>query len=321
MIINKIKHALRRHNLISKGDKIIVGVSGGPDSVCLLYILNSLKEELNLKLYAAHLDHMLRKNSGKDAAFVRGLAKKLGIPAVIARVDVKTLAGNGSIEEVARNARLKLFSKAAKSFKARKIALGHNFDDQAETVLMRLLRGSGLHGLSAIQPKKIINGKTIIRPLLETRRKDIERFLKSRRIKFCFDESNLDDVYLRNRIRNKLLPLLEKKYNKNIRQVLASLADSSTSDYDYLSKAAARFPEAKKTAFRLKRLISMHPAMRRLLLRNAITRVKGDTRRIGFVHIKELEDLIFNRPSHSIVDLPQGISVRKSLKTVSFYRR
>jgi len=321
VIINKVKHALRQYNLISKGDKIIVGVSGGPDSVCLLYILNSLKEELSFRLYVVHLDHMLRKNSGKEAAFVRSLAKRLGIPAVIARVDIKALAANGSIEEVARNARFKLFSKAAKSFKANKIALGHNLDDQAETVLMRLLRGSGLYGLSAIQPKKLIHGKTIIRPLLEIRRKDIERFLTSRRIKFCLDESNLDDVYLRNRIRNSLLPLLEKNYNKNIRQVLASLSDSSTSDYDYLSKAVAKFPEAEKTVFRLKRLMSMHPAMRRLLLRNAITRVKGDTRRIGFAHIKELEDLIFNRPAKSIVDLPQGISVRKSVKSISFYQR
>lgn len=321
MIIDKVKNTIKQNNLIIKGDRIIVGVSGGPDSTALLYILNSLKEKFGLKLRVAHLDHMLRKNSAQDAEFVKNLAQKLGIPATIARINVKALAGQGSVEEIARNTRLKLFSKVAKSFKAKKIALGHNLDDQAETVLMRLLRGSGLYGLSAMQPKRKINGLTIIRPLLDTRRKDIEKFLKSKKIKSCFDQSNLEDIYLRNRIRNSLLPLLEKHYNQNIRQVLASLAESSAGDYDYLSKAAANLPESGKKALALKRLIKMHPAIRRLLLRNAIARAKGNTRSIGFVHIKELEDLIFNRPPNSIVDLPHGISVRRSSKSIIFYRR
>jgi len=321
LITNIVKNTIKQNSLISKGDRIIVGVSGGPDSVALLYILNSLKGQFALKLRVAHLDHMLRKNSVRDAEFVKDLAQKLEIPATITRVNVKALTGNGSIEEIARYARFRLFSKVAKSFKAKKIALGHNLDDQAETVLMRLLRGSGLYGLSAIQPKRQINGLAVIRPLLDTRRKDIEKFLRSKKIKSCFDETNLDGIYLRNKIRNTLLPLLEKNYNRNIRQVLANLADSSASDYNYLSKAVAKLPESGRKTLALKRLKAMHPAIRRLLLRNAISRAKGNTRSIGFVHIREIEDLIFNRPSNSIVDLPQGISARKSLKSVSFYRR
>ncbi|MCX5712225.1 MAG: tRNA lysidine(34) synthetase TilS [Candidatus Omnitrophica bacterium] len=321
LITDKVKNTIRQNRLISKGDRIIIGVSGGPDSVALLYVLNSLKAELGLKLRVVHLDHTLRKNSQADSEFVKNLAQKLGISAIISRVNVKALAGKGSIEEIARNQRLKLFSKVARFFKADKVALGHNLDDQAETVLMRLLRGSGLYGLSAIQPKRQINGLTIIRPFLDTRRKDIEKFLKSKKIKSCLDESNLEDIYLRNKIRNTLLPLLERKYNKNIRQVLASLAESSASDYDYLSKVVSKLPEFSKKVFALKRLVKMHPGIRRMLLRNAICRIKGNTRSIGFVHIKELEDLIFNRPTNSIVDLPHGISVCKSVKSLSFYRR
>jgi tRNA(Ile)-lysidine synthase len=321
MIIDKVKNTLKKYNLIQRGDKIVVGVSGGPDSVTLLYLLNSLKKELNLSLHIAHLDHRLRKDSYKDAGFVKNLAKKLALPATCGQINVKALARRGSQEEIARNARLGFLFRVAKDIKADKIALGHNLDDQAETVLMRILRGTGLYGLAGILPKRNIAGYQIIRPLIEIKRKDIERFLKQKKIKSRRDISNLQNIYFRNKIRNKLIPLLEKEYNQNIKEILANMAENSGCDYDYLCAVANRNIKFMKTKLKLNKLHRLHPAIQRLIFRGAIARLKGDTRRITFQHIKEIEDLLLNRPVNSIVDLPGGICVIKKKRILSFCRK
>ncbi len=321
MILDKIKNTIKRYNLIAKNDLVLVGVSGGPDSVTLLYILNSLKKELRINLHIAHLDHMLRKDSSKDREFVEELARKLKIPVTTAQINVKNLAKHGSLEEIARNARLGFLFRVAKETKAAKIALGHNQDDQAETILMRILRGTGLYGLSGILPKRNIAGRLIIRPLIETKRKEIEAFLKARRIRPRIDPSNLEDIYLRNKIRNRLMPQLEREYNKNIKEVLANMAENLAGDYDYLNLAAGRIKKRVKGKVNLDKFLKLHPAMQRLIIRGAISGIKGNTRRITFQHAKEIEALILNRPTNSIVDLPGGVSVVKRKKYLLFYRR
>ncbi len=321
MILEKVKNTIKRYRLIDKRDKVVVGVSGGPDSVALLYLLNSLSKELKISLHIAHLDHMLRKESYRDAEFVKKLAEKLNLPITTGEINIKELARKGSLEEIARNARLGFFFKVAKDIKAKKIALGHNLDDQAETVLMRILRGAGLSGLSGILPKRELAGLEIIRPLIEVRRRDIDAFLKRKKIRPCTDASNLEDIYFRNRIRNKLLPLLKRQYNQNIKEILSNMAQSVALDYDYLSRLAHQAMRRIGAKINLKKFLRLHPAMQRMLLRLAISKVKGDTRRINFQHIKELEDLISNRPVNSIVDLPKGVSVVKRKKSLSFYRR
>lgn len=321
-MIKKVRDTIKKYKLISKNDKILIGVSGGPDSVTLLYLLNSLKKELKISLHIAHLDHKLRKDSIKDKDFVEKLAQKLKIPLTAAEINVQALARHGSLEEICRNERLGFFFRVAKEIKADKIALGHNLDDQAETVLMRLLRGSGLYGLSAILPKRGIGGYQLIRPLIGVTRREIEAFLKKKKIIPRRDASNLEEIYFRNKIRNKLFPLLARGYNKNIKAVLANMAEILGSDYDYLNKAAERalgYLGAK--SLNLQKLQRLHPAILRLVLRLSIRRLKGDMRRITFQHIRELEDLILNRPAASIVDLPKGISVVKTKKFLSFYRR
>lgn len=321
MVIKKFRHTIKYYGLIAKNDKIVVGVSGGPDSVTLLYLLNNLKKELNLTLHIAHLDHMLRKDSDADRRFVHNLAIRLKLPITSAQVNVAELVKKGSVEEIARNVRLGFLFSVAKKIKARKIALGHNFDDQAETVLMRILRGAGLCGLSAMLPKREISGYQIIRPLIEIRRKEIETFLKSKKITPRRDVSNAQDIYLRNRIRNSLLPLLEKDYNKSIKEVLVNIADSVGFDYDYLMRAAHHKAGKIGRNISLDKLSKLHPSMRRLILRLAISSLKGDTRKIDFRHIKEIEDLILSRPVNAVVDLPKGISVIKRKKNLSFYHR
>ncbi|MFA5145718.1 MAG: tRNA lysidine(34) synthetase TilS [Candidatus Omnitrophota bacterium] len=321
MILDNLKNTVKRYDLIRKHDKILVGVSGGPDSVALIYLLNSLKSTYKISLHIAHLDHMLRKDSSGDRKFVEGLAARLNIPITSGQVDVKKLSGKGSVEEIARNARLNFLSGTAKKIKANKIALGHNLDDQAETVLMRILRGAGLYGLSGILPKRRIAGVDFIRPLLGVRRQEIEAFLKRKKIKAVIDASNQEDIYFRNRIRNKLLPLLAKEYNKNIKEILSNTAESLAFDYDYLSRQAVSRQRIFSRKVNLKKLSKLHPAMQRLILRMRITALKGDTRRITFQHMRELEDLILNRPVNSIVDLPRGIRVAKEKASLKFYRK
>jgi len=321
MILDKVRDTIKTYSLISRGDMVLVAVSGGPDSVSLLYLLRSLRNSLGFQLQIAHLDHMLRKDSGKDAEFVRSLAEKLGIPVTIGRINVKKTAATGSLEEIARNARLDFLFKVAKEIKADKIATAHNLDDQAETVLMRILRGTGLYGLAGILPKRKICGFEVIRPLIGVKRRGIEAFLRKNKIKARVDKTNLQDIYLRNKLRNKLIPLLEKRYNPNIKEALSNMAESVAFDYDYLNRVAFRLVEGKKGRVNLTAFLKKHPAIQRLVLRLSILRLQGSTRRISFQHIKEIEDLIANRPVNSIVDLPKGISAAKKAKTLIFYRR
>ena len=327
-LLHKFKETIRQYNLINSSDTIVIGVSGGPDSLCLLYLLNSLKRELNLTLHIAHLNHMLRGGESRDdAQFVSDLSRRLNIPATIKEADITAMSRKGSPEETARKARLDFLFEVAGKIKAGKIALGHNLDDQAETVLMRILRGSGLLGLAGILPQRKIAGLIIIRPLIEIPRTAIEAFLKAKKIKSRIDSSNLKEIYFRNRIRHKLLPEI-RRYNPNIKRVLANMAGNIAADYDYLLKnglkAFGKLKNAKgpsKIKINLKGFLKLHPALQNMVLRLAYEELKGDTRRLSYQHVKELRDLAYSRPHGSIVDLPSRISVSKSPQSLCVYAR
>jgi len=318
--MDKFQETIKKHNLIQKGDKILVGVSGGPDSLTLLLQLFNLKSKLGLTLHIAHFDHRLRKNSGADALFVKEWAKRLNLAVSIKQIDPKLLKKKGSLEELCRNARLDFFIQTAEKIKADKVALGHNLDDQAETVLMRLLRGTGLSGLSGISLRRKIKGITFIRPLLEIPRYEIDKYLKRRGIKPRIDPTNKEDLFLRNKIRRNLIPLLKSKYNQNIVEGLANLAETAGYDYEYLDQAARRSAKGDTSRLKIKKILKLHPAILRLKIRQSIGNLQGNTRRIGFAHIKEIENLLNNRPKGSIVDLPKGISVQKTRNCLRFYK-
>ncbi len=319
-ILNNTRHTIRRYGLIKKNDRVLAGVSGGADSVALLLILHQLSRELNLRLAVAHLDHGLRRDSASDRKFVQALAARLGVDFHYSEADLKNKQ-RGSLEELARNRRIEYFIKVARRTSADAIALGHTLDDQAETVLMRILRGTGLYGLAGISPLRRIKGVIFIRPLIEVRRKEIEAFLKRRKQEYRSDSTNDQDIYFRNRIRKELLPLLAKRYNPRIKEALANLAESSSLDYDYLACRIKRAPAAKARRFGLPGFMRLHPSMRRLLLRNAYSFLKGDTRRLTLGHIKEIEDMARCRPYGSVVDLPLGIRALKRKKAILFSRR
>lgn len=327
-IFADFKKAIKQYDLIHRADTIVIGVSGGPDSVCLLYLLKALEKELKLTLHIAHLNHRLRaKDSEKDAEFVLELSKKLQIPATFKEVDILKLNPKGSLEETARRGRFDFFFEVARKIHARTIALGHTMDDQAETVLMRLLRGSGLMGLSGILPKRTMGRFTIIRPLLRISRYEIERFLKAKKIKARIDASNSQEIYFRNKIRHSLLGEL-KKYNLNIKEVLANTAEHIALDYDFV--VSKSLPAFKKVTIRkakeritldLKKLLKLHPALLNMVFRLSFEALKGDTRRLSFKHIQELTDLACFRRQGSIVDLPSNISAFKNSSSLSVYLR
>lgn len=216
--LKRIQNTVAEHRLWQAKESFIVGVSGGADSLCLLDILFLLSQKYQFSLYIAHVNYSLRgKNSDLDEMCVKERAKEYNIPLSVLRPP-KTSATN--LEEKLRDIRYRFFEKLRVQKKATLIAVAHHQDDQAETFLLRLFRGSGISGLSAMQAKN----NFVVRPLLEMSRTDILRYLKERGILYRSDESNTDTTYLRNRLRNKLIPLIEKEYQPNIKKILADTA-------------------------------------------------------------------------------------------------
>lgn len=218
----KFLDTIKENNLINKGDVIVVGVSGGPDSITLLTCLNKYKDYLNIKIICAHINHLIRKDSTDDEQFVENVCKKMDINCYIKRAEVEKIAKEQKkgTEEVGRKIRYDFFDEVAKKENANKIAIAHNMNDNAETMLLNIIRGSGLTGLEGIQPEEY--GK-YIRPLINCKREEIEEYCIKNDLKPRIDSTNKENIYRRNIIRNKILPEL-KELNPNIVQSLSNLS-------------------------------------------------------------------------------------------------
>jgi len=243
MVFPKVKDTIEKYNMFSPGDKVLLGVSGGPDSVCLLHILDRCRKEMALSLQIVHINHGIRKGESKrEEKFVNGLAHRMGLPIIVKSLDVPTYARRKrlTIEEAARDMRYRVFESLAKKLSAEKIALGHTASDQVETVLMHLLRGSGPQGLSGISPVRKLGNTSIIRPLIEVNREEILDYLRENNLTFCLDSSNRRTEYFRNRIRLKLLPILRENYNKNIDDALLRLSEILKEENAYWERVVER---------------------------------------------------------------------------------
>jgi tRNA(Ile)-lysidine synthase len=306
--------------MLQKGDRVLVGVSGGPDSVTLLHVLYGLKKDYSLDILIAHLDHKFRgEESEADREFCEGLAGKYNLEIAWEEIDVPRITEEKGIspEEAARLERYDFFRRVAREKGIDKIAVGHTRDDQAETVLMRIIRGAGMKGLGGISPVKNIHGFTIIRPLIEISRKEVEDFISGENLKFRKDSSNEKAIFTRNKIRLELIPFLERDFNSNIKEVLANMAENLQIENDFLSRYARRkFKGMSKIKqgeilINVKKFKNQPDAIRKRILRASLEELKGDLRRLTYQHWKEMEELISERPINSIVDLPAGISVTK----------
>jgi len=239
VFLKKFKQTIACYDLLERGDEILVAVSGGPDSVALLYALLEIKDEFGLQLFVAHLNHKLRgRESDQDQKFVKNLAHKLNLKFFSKSIDVKKEAKKKklSLEEAARLMRYRYLENLADRNKTQKIAVGHQADDQAETFLMRLFRGAGGTGLSGIPPKR---GK-IIRPLIKIKREEIERFLKEKKLSYRTDSSNLLPNYFRNKIRLLLLPLIQKEFSPKIADILNRTCDIISLQQQYMDKKCGK---------------------------------------------------------------------------------
>ncbi|MDP3790018.1 MAG: tRNA lysidine(34) synthetase TilS [Candidatus Omnitrophota bacterium] len=329
MIRLKVRKTIEDNSLIKKGDKVLVAVSGGPDSIALLHILAELSGRYNIGLVVAHLNHMLRgKEADADADFVRKTADNLSLPFMMEKVSVKNIAKarRMSIEEAARETRYDFYNRAAAKYGASKIATGHTLDDQAETVLMRLLKGSGSLGLSGIPYKRKSGNIWVIRPILDVTRKEIDVYLKKNRISSRIDASNSEIVYFRNKIRNILIPVLEKDFNPRIKCVLASMASTLTDESSYLAGVASKKMKhiCRTTVggveLNIKGLRCEHAALQRLIVRQALAYLAGGLKGITYKHWEVIESLMKGE-THKQANLPGRIKAVKNNGKIIFTRK
>ncbi len=315
MIFEKVLSTVNKYELIQKGDKIVVGLSGGPDSVCLLHILNRMKEEWNLEIYAAHLNHQIRGiEAQKDAFYISRLCEELGITFFIKSINVPEYCEkNGvSIEEGARQLRYEMFYEIKNNTRANKIAIGHNLNDQAETILMRMMRGTGLQGLKGIE---YIRDGVIIRPILDVERYDIEEYCKQNKLNPRIDQTNLESIYTRNKIRLELIPYMKDNFNSNVIESIVRMGNSLRSDNDYLeTEAVNKFNEVSNlksdsVELKLNEYINLHNSIKVRVLRNSIKHILGDTNFIDQRHIDDIIELEDESKIDKMINLPRGVFV------------
>ncbi|WP_131039694.1 tRNA lysidine(34) synthetase TilS [Clostridioides difficile] len=323
MIFDKVLSTINKHNLIQKGDKIVLGLAGGPDSVCLLHVLNRLKKDFNIEIYAAHLNHQIRGiEAQKDALYVSKLCEDMGIIFFVKSINVPKYCENEglSLEEGARKLRYEMFYEIKDKIKANKIAIGHNLNDQAETVMMRIMRGTGLKGLKGID---YIRDNCIIRPILDVERNEIEEYCEAYNLNPRIDKTNLENIYTRNKIRLDLLPYMKDNFNSNVIESIVRMSNSLKSDNDYIEKEAeAKFREVsniKEKGFveiNLDDFVCLHDAIKVRVLRNSIKHILGDTNFVDQRHIEDIMSLEDNSKVNKMLTLPRNIFVYRKKDSI-----
>ncbi|MBN2302241.1 MAG: tRNA lysidine(34) synthetase TilS [Lentisphaerae bacterium] len=312
-MLRQIQAVITTQKLINSGERVLVAVSGGPDSVALLCILNELAPKLGITLTVAHLNHAIRgKTADEDAVFVRQLAAHFGLQCVTEKMDVPALARrNGwSLEMAAREARYAFFARVAGSGKLAAVATAHNADDQAETVLLKLARGAGTGGLAGIRPMTILRGIRVIRPLLTVSRTDIIEFLKTRKQAWREDESNNDKTFLRNRVRHEVLPMLAAKLNPGIKNTLCRTAALMQDEDTWLENlaveiyATCRIRNSK--AINIKVLGSQPRAALRRVLRLWMIKTGVPAELLSFDSIAGMENLVRKKGGSTDLSLGGG---------------
>ena len=234
MFEDKVLKTIKKYNMLQDGDRVVIGVSGGPDSMSLLNSLNNLKEKLNIKIYVAHINHMIREEADEETEYVRSFCEKIGVEFFAKRIKVEEEAKKQKIgtEEAGRNIRYEFFEEVAKKVGANKIATAHNSNDNAETVLMNIIRGTSISGLKGIE--KVREGR-FIRPIIECNRMEVEEYCKEQKLDPRYDKTNYENVYTRNKIRNLLIPYLQKEFNPNILEGINRLSNLATSNEEFIN--------------------------------------------------------------------------------------
>jgi tRNA(Ile)-lysidine synthase len=303
-LIKKVQNTIFQHKIFERGSGIILAVSGGPDSAAMLDIFSKLQNKYDLGLIVAHVNYGLRgRDSDGDEKFVRYLAKKYGMQIKILKPGFRKHLSENELRDI----RYDFFERIRKENNFNLIVVAHNADDQVETYLMRIIRGAGLQGLSAM---KYRSGK-IIRPLLNITREEIEKYLKINKLKSRIDRTNLESEFLRNKIRNKLIPYLEKNFNPQIRNTIFSSIESIAEDLEYLSQAADR-AYTKNKDLSVRKILDLPPAIQKRVILNALSDKKSGLKDIEAAHIKEIMKIIASNKNKRQVVLFKGLKVERS---------
>lgn len=325
-MINKVKKTIQKYNLLSRDDKVVVALSGGPDSVALLDSLVKIAPKMNLIIFVAHYNHKLRKNeSEKDEAFCRKLSESYELIFLCGRMDITKKQKGESPEDFYRRQRYAFLNKVAKKNNAQKIALGHNLQDQAHTVLLRLVRGSSLEGLKGIEP---IRENRYIRPLIEVSRREIIEYLSKNNISYRKDSSNKDEKYLRNKIRARLIPLLKKEFNPKIEEDLAQTAKILRGEDDFIKTHVAHalrsgyiIKNEKSASMNVDYLLGLHAALRSRLFKNILDDIITSKQAVTSKHINNVESILQNNVSGKSVSLPGSLIARREYNILILERK
>lgn len=324
-MIKRIKNTIEKYNMLKEGDSIIVGVSGGPDSVCLLHSLWTIKDEYKIKLIGVHINHMLRGEAAdEDEYYVKQLCEKYDIPYHFFRVNIKEMSQSLNLteEEAGRKARYDAFFEVLRKTDSQRIAVAQNKNDQSETLLMRLIRGSGLEGLAGIPYKR---EGVIIRPLLDIAREDIESYCKEHQLSPRIDQTNYEELYTRNKIRLGLIPYIQQNFNTNIIENLWKTTYILREDHDFIN---AYLEQLSEKAFQLgnnwirlhkKEFEKQHPAIQKRMLLKCAKELNG-SKDVSTIHLDNLVRLIEEGKTSKGIDWPNGLRIELDYDDIIFYK-
>ena len=299
MLKEEVLKTIETYNLIEKNDKIVIGVSGGPDSICLLHVLYGLKERLGIEIVVAHVNHMLRDVADLETKYVQNFCKKLGIECYVKKADILEISKTQKkgTEEVGRQVRYDFFDEVAKKTNSNKIATAHNSNDRAETVILNILRGSGLSGLKGIEP---IRDNKYIRPLINTDRQDIENYCNDNKLEPKYDKTNNENIYTRNKVRNTVIPYIKKEFNPNIIKTINRLSSLATEENEYLQAITKQefenllIEKTENIILDLHKFNSLNLVIKRRLILYTINEVLHTTNGIEKVNIDDIIKLCKN---------------------------
>lgn len=325
----KVLETIRKYNLIEDGDKIVLGVSGGPDSICMLDNLREVKEEqvIEFEIYVAHINHMIREEAIDDEKYVQEYCKKYNIECFVKRADVQKIASEKKIgtEEAGRKVRYDFFEEVLQKTESNKIAIAHNKNDKIETIIMHLLRGSGLSGLKGIEP---IRDNKYIRPLLECERTEIEQYCEDKKLNPRIDKTNFENEYTRNKIRNIVIPYIKKEFNPNIIQTLSRLSDLATDESNYIElqtqKAFEKIliaKEKEQITLNLKEFNKQDKVIKNRLILYTTKELMGSTQGIEKIHIEDIIKLCQNNVGNKFLTPNKNLKVLVKDKKIFFIKQ
>lgn len=295
-----VLNTINKYDLIKSGDKIVLAVSGGPDSIFMFDILNKLRKKLNFEIVVCHINHMIREEAIDDENFVKNICNENNIQCYIKRIDVTNYANNNKMgtEEAGRILRYNFFEEILNKTGSNKIAIAHNKNDKAETIIMNLLRGTGVQGLRGIEP---IRDNKYIRPIIEIERKDIEEYCEINNLNPRIDKTNFENIYTRNKIRNIVLPYIEKEFNPNIIESLNRLSEIATEEDDFLNTITKKSydemviqKENDQIILDLKKFNSQDRVIKKRIILFTINKLMGTISGIEKIHIEDIIKLCEN---------------------------